>query len=178
MLLNAVTMFPHAYGLLLFLRYMCSDGPLHRACLPIASLILLVTTFVLIFQVSFIFLKDLDFRHQNDDQIHIGVSDAYSAKNSGSYGGGRSGSSRGSSSYGYKDQSDDKKALVKPTSVPIMARAASLSPFLVPLLLLALYWTIAYSAFNGYAQKYLPAHQRQASSRTAPSSSNNNGSQS
>jgi hypothetical protein len=54
MLLNAVTIFPHAYGLLLFLRYMCGDGPLHRACLPIASLILLVTTFVLIFQVSFI----------------------------------------------------------------------------------------------------------------------------
>lgn len=48
-MLNVITIMPHLYGLLLFCRYYISDGNMNRACLPIASLILSVTTALIIF---------------------------------------------------------------------------------------------------------------------------------
>ena len=54
LMLNVVTIVPHGYGLLLFCRYYMTDGNLNRACLPIASLIMSVTTALIIFQVCFI----------------------------------------------------------------------------------------------------------------------------
>ena len=57
--LNIVTVLPHCYCLMLFSRYQMRDGNLNRACLPIASLVMLVTTSLIIFQICFIQLKDL-----------------------------------------------------------------------------------------------------------------------
>lgn len=154
LLLNAVTVVPHAYSLLLFARYYCSDAPLNRACLPIACSILCLTTAILIFQVTFIQLKDIGTGHQNGD-LHIGVSAEYEAKYPSQQ------SWRPRDGAGKKNM---RKPAIQPTTMEI-PNAGSLLGFLAPLIALAIYWAVAYSAFNAYAQRYLPEHQRQTSTK-------------
>lgn len=157
LLLNGATLLPHAYAFLLFTRYFCNDAPLNRACLPIASLIVLMTTMILIFQVAFIQLKDIGTGHTNSEQQHIGVSSDYSAKNSNGY------SSGSKPAWRSRDSSSSQrqpKPVVRPTQMQI-PNAASLLGFLAPLTALVIYWAVAYSAFNGYVQRHLPPNQRQ-----------------
>ena len=152
-MLNIVTFVPHLYGLCLFAKYYMNDGNLNRACLPIATLIMSVITAVVIFQVLFIQLKDLG-SYIKHEQLHIGVTADYSAQTS------QGQSQRYRWKSNKQSQNQDKAPAIAITR-PIERDGGTLLGFLIPLLIIELFWITAYSAFNSYVQRHLPEHQRQ-----------------